>query len=155
EIASAAPRAKLAKPRDTSDDLLVRVVDPAGNPLEGIPVHLDRGRNDPGTVSVPGPQVTDTSGHARFPSIRSALAGGLECWLLVHELRSAEPPRLTLDPVTLARPEVVSVLPWGGSVEVVVHDLGGAAAPEGSTVQLSLVGEEERLNPGVPWTEWK
>ncbi|MSR61574.1 MAG: hypothetical protein EXS08_03880 [Planctomycetes bacterium] len=138
------------------DDLLVEVVDPGGQPRAGIPLRLERGTNEvPEGTSVPEAQVTDAAGRARFAGIRRVLEEASVPWTLRLELPFAEPPSLVLDRATLAPAEVVWVLPWGGELDVVVRELDGAPAPKGSTVQLRLVREEERLNPVLSGPDWK
>ncbi len=137
------------------DDVLVLVVDPSGKPRAGIPLRLEPGANDGSGAHVPGPQVTDASGRARLVDIRRVLEDAVEPWTLRHELPSAEPPSLALVRSTLAGPEVVSVLPAGGALEVVVRELDGSLAPEKSEVKLVFVREEERLNPVLSGPEWK
>lgn len=136
-----------------SDDVVVRVVDPAGKPCAGISLRLDRGANETGDA--PGPEVTDTDGRVRFPGMRGVLTRAAEAWTLRHDLPAAELPRLVLDTVTLAPPEVVWVLPWGGALEVVVRELGGAPAPEGCTLRLKLVRAEDLRNPVLTGPDWK
>src|SRR5262245_17762936 len=106
-------------------DLFVRVVDPSGAALAGIPLRLERGTNP--AVHDPGRLVTDADGRARFPEMRPVLETAAEPWTLLYELPFGEPPRLALDRAALAGSEVVAVLPWGGALEVVVREIGSAA----------------------------
>jgi carboxypeptidase family protein len=156
---SAAPERERAAPdadgqdADSSDDVRIRVVDPAGKPCAGLSLRLDRGANDTGEA--PGPKVTDAEGRVRFAAMRGVLARAAEAWTLRHELPAAELPRLVLDAVTLARPEIVWVLPWGGALEIVVRELGGAPAPEGCSLRLKLVRAEDLANPVLTGPDWK
>jgi len=138
------------------DAVLVAVVDPAGHALPGIPLRLDPGANRPpeGT-QVPGTQVTDRTGRARFAGMRAVLASAVQPWTLHHELPFTEPQSLALERATLAPAEIVWTLPWGGELVVTVRELDGTLAPEGSTVQLRLVRPEERLNPVLSGRDWK
>lgn len=138
----------------SNDDVRVVVVDPSGKPQAGIRLRLQRGANDPDRSSVPGPLVTDGAGRARFTGVRRVLESAVEPWTLRHDLAFLETTGLMLDRVTLAGPEVVSVLPSGGALEVVVRELDGSAAPEGSTLELRLVRDEDLLNPVLSGHEW-
>jgi len=131
------------------DDLVVRVVDPVGRPVVGIPLRLDPGSNDPGAALGPSERrvlersgvelTTDSGGRAVFAGLRPILEAAAEPWTLRHGLPFEEPPALLLDHATLAADEVVSVLPAGGSIEVVAKDLAGAPAPDATEIELALI----------------
>ncbi len=136
-----------------SGDLVVKVVDPGGRPIAGIALRLDPGSNDLAPHELRAVEragaalTTDSDGRAVFEGLRTVLESATEPWTLRHEIPFEPPPVLVLDRAALSGGEVVSVLPHGGSIEVLVRQLDGAQVPEGTLVELALVPSGEEQDP--------
>jgi hypothetical protein len=123
------------------DDLIVSVVDSLGAPVSGIALRL-RGPTE-GSTSFE--LRTDENGRAVFPRVRAMLARAAEPWTLRHALPFEDARALVLDRARLADPVVVFVLPDGGAIEVLVRDLEGRPAPDGTEIELALLHDRKRL----------
>jgi hypothetical protein len=151
-----------AADRVETDDLRVRVVDPAGEPVEGAAVRLapdsralKEHRLPDGTKNTR--LTTDRDGYARFAGVRSRLSL-LECaaqgepGILTLEIPFADPPSppTLLDTAKLAEPVVVIVIPFSGTIDVHVRRVDGANAPDSSRVNLLLLRDEDLASPLPP-----
>ncbi|TAH39708.1 MAG: hypothetical protein EYC70_02660 [Planctomycetota bacterium] len=130
------------QPSDASPaDLVVLVLDAAGAPAPGVPLRID--------PEIPeNHRATGPEGLARFPNARAAMTSAGASFRLFHNLPFVHQPVLELDPFALSSAVVVSHLPPTGGVEVRVSELDGQPAPDGSTVELTIVNEiEEAADP--------
>jgi hypothetical protein len=135
--------------------LVIEVVDPSGAPRAGIPLQLDPGDAVVPEGHVPGVQLTDARGRAVFAGMRETLTIASEPWTLRADLAFEEPPSLVLDRAALASSVTRFELPPGGPVDVVVRELDGTRAPNGSVVRLRLVRPEDLRELDLTGPEWK
>ncbi|HVS08988.1 MAG TPA: sigma-70 family RNA polymerase sigma factor, partial [Planctomycetota bacterium] len=154
-----------------SNDLVVRVVDPAGQPLAGVPLRLISAQRQPKETGrsfdlVPAAAdggheaemagVTDGAGLAVFPDMRDRLRNSEQPWILRHDVVFERPPTVALDEVRLAQGVVVSVQPYSGSFEVVVRESDRQAPPRECWGEMALARDpgtegSQRSGHGPSW----
>jgi hypothetical protein len=141
-----------------SNDLRVRVVDPAGEPVADVPARLLPGletKHVPDQAGLQALRTTDAEGYALFANVRSILAASqdaarAESWCLVHEIPFDDLPVLRLDRSQLELPIVVSTIPFSGMVDVHVRDLDGNDVKDGSRVELRMLRDEDLASLSSP-----
>jgi hypothetical protein len=136
-----------AQRTETSEDgaLRVRIVDPLGAPRGGIELWLE-----PTLAMLPGElagqvQTSGADGLVEYDDMRRYIASSKNAWKLRAEIVSERPCELALDAAALALDVVRFELPPGGALEIVVREIDGSAAPEGSPVKLRLAKDPEQL----------
>lgn len=125
--------------------LRVQVVDPLGAPRGGIEVWLE-----PTLPMMPGelagqPQLSQADGLIEYDGMRRYIASAKGPWKLRADIVSEHPCELVLDAAALALDVVRFELPPGGALEIVVRELDGSPALEGSPVKLRLAKDPEQL----------
>lgn len=131
----------------TADDgaLRVQVVDPLGAPRGGIEVWLE-----PTLPMMPGelagqPQLSQADGLIEYDGMRRYIASAKGPWKLRADIVSEHPCEFVLDAAALALDVVRFELPPGGALEIVVRELDGSPALDGSPVKLRLAKDPEQL----------
>jgi len=131
----------------TSDDstLRVQIVDPLGAPRPGIAVWAESTLpmmpdELPGQV-----QISQADGLVEYGDLRRYIASAKWPWKLRADIVSERPCELVLDASALALDVVRFELPAGGELEIVVRELDGSPALDGSPVKLRLAKDPEQL----------
>lgn len=139
--------ASVARRSATSDDgtLRVRIVDPLGAPRPGIAVWAESTLpmmpdELPGQV-----QISQADGLVEYGDLRRYIASAKWPWKLRADIVSERPCELALDAAALALDVVRFELPAGGELEIVVRELDGSPALDGSPVKLRLAKDPEQL----------
>lgn len=149
-----------AEPEARAADLVVKVVDPNGAPLAGIPVLVELELSDSdegGAMAVMQDlnlETSDARGRVAFDGLRAELAASERLHQVRADLPFENPPSLLLDARLLAAPVVRFVLPPGGSIDVTVRELDGTNAPDDSDLRLTLVAPDELHEPDLSGPDW-
>jgi hypothetical protein len=152
------PRSPVSTEPTPSQDLRVRVADPAGEPVADVPLRLSPGANDkypPDHADLRLLRTTDAEGYAVFPDARSVLSAAndpdhAESWTLAPEVPFENPPVVKLDRSKLELPLVICTIPFSGVIDVHVRELDGKDAKDGIRVELRLLREEDLASPLTP-----
>jgi hypothetical protein len=158
EVSARTPELVNSSASASAQDLRVRVVDPAGEPVADVPSRLSAGREMKSVskqAALQALQTTDAEGYVQFPDVRPILSASQDAapdeqWSLVHEILFENPPGFRLDRSKLELPFVVSTIPFSGAVDVHVRDLDGKDAKDGSRVELRLLRDEDLASPVTP-----
>jgi hypothetical protein len=142
---------------EPDQDLSVEVVDDAGRPQEAVPVGLVHRYGSWTRALLHEPPRTDTTGRARIAHTRLILEEipFEQGTLSVEPLLILEPPvRRVLEASALPSEPVRFVLPATGGVEIELQEVDGSRAPDGSNVELALLGADEMLDR-TGWGLWE
>jgi RNA polymerase sigma factor (sigma-70 family) len=130
----------------SSEDLVVRVVDPRGEPVAQLPLRLIR-THGPYSASVTGQKwpearsmLTNGEGLAVFRNVRSEITSTTEAtWFLQHDVIFETPPSKVLDQAALAEPVVILVQPDSGLLDIRVEEIGVPQSSKAIRVGLRTI----------------
>jgi len=120
------------------DDLAVRVVDPAGNPVAEIPLVLMPAASS-GEERILARATSDAGGRARLEGVAHVVERAREACVLRAEVPFDIPPEIAVTRAAVQQEELVFALPWGGGLEIVASDPDGGPLAEGTEAEIAAV----------------
>ena len=120
--------------------LVVRTVDPFGEPVGGVPVQLQRKRHGY-RWSEHELRTDESNGEARFEHVQLRFADGdpEAGWGVAAMVVAPDSPRRDLDPEHLPTEPIVFEIALGGAVVVDVFGPDGAPWAKGGTVSVGVI----------------